>query len=416
MRKRLLSILLACALMLLTACGGHAHSAATGWVSDLENHWHVCDECGENFESAAHALEDGVCTVCGSEIIVWEDGSSQLITYNEYGDYTQLTLYAADGSVESEERYEYEYGADGNKIREKDYTNGVLACEYEYAQNTAGETYIAKDTYYYEDGTKSSSEYDATGNILHSASYAADGSMESAYEYEYSDDGSWMSEKEYYGNTLSAVREYSVDTDGWQKLLTEKIYNEDGSWIGTEYDLYDNVVIEIESDADGNVTMDRRYEYTYDADGNYSMSRIYENGVLTEEVEYFTGSDEEGSWSMSGKTTVYHEDGSKTISDRDLEATWSSETTYDANGNVVEELRYEYEYNEDGDSIGSKGYKNGKLIEEMRSIIGADGEATGILWTYYHEDGTRTVEEYDTSLDLVKETVYDASGNVISES
>ena len=417
LHKKIFTIIpCALALTLLTACGSHAHSAEGGWVSDLENHWHECDECGEIFDTAAHTLENDVCTVCGSEIVTFEDGTKMLTAYNEYGDCTRFVFYANDGSVESEDRYEHEYDADGNKVRETTYINGVLTSEYQYAQSAGGELYMTGDSYYYEDGTQSVNVYDEAGNILRSVFYASDGSVESEYQYEYSVDGSWMGEKEYYGDTLTVEREYSVDADGWQKLLKDITYHEDGSWVGVEYDLYENEVIEIYSDAEGNVELDRRYEHTYDADGNKTLTKTYENGILTEETEYFVGSDEDGSWSMSGKTTIYHEDGSKTVSDRDLEGTWSSEIIYDANGNVMEEVRYEYEYNEEGDSTGSKGYKNGNLFEEVQTIVDSDGEVTGVLMISYDEDGTKTISEYDDTFTLVKETVYDAAGNVISES
>lgn len=236
--------------------------------------------------------------------------------------------------------------------------------------------------------------------------------MWDAAEYTYNDAGNWVGVKEYVEGVLTAEREYSIEADGNQQLLKEIIYNEDGSWIGAEYDLYENQIIEIHSDADGNVALDRRFEHTYDAEGNKTLTKTYDNGVLVEEMEFWFGSDEEGSWSMSGKTTTYHEDGSKTVSDGDLEATWSSEITYDADGNVVEELRYEYDQDENGESTGSRGYKNGKLFVETKAITGPDG-APGILWTEYREDGTKTVTEYNESFDVVNKTVYDADGNVI---
>ena len=74
------------------------------------------------------------------------------------------------------------------------------------------------------------------------------------------------------------------------------------------------------------------------------------------------------------------------------------------------------EYNKEGDSTGSKGYKNGKLFEEVQTIVDSDGEVTGVLMISYDEDGTKTISEYDDTFTLVKETVYDAAGNVISES
>lgn len=41
-------------------------------------------ECGEKVDSAAHTLENDVCTVCGTEIVTYEDEMIQLTAYNEY--------------------------------------------------------------------------------------------------------------------------------------------------------------------------------------------------------------------------------------------------------------------------------------------------------------------------------------------
>ena len=98
---------------------------------------------------------------------------------------------------------------------------------------------------------------------------------------------------------------------------------------------------------------------------------------------------------MSGKTTVYHEDGTKTVSDQDVGGTWSYEITYDAEGSVVEEIRYEYEQDEEGESIGSKGYRNGKLFAEVYQILDESGEAQGLAMVSYEEDGSKSICEYD---------------------
>lgn len=410
----LLSFSFALLLTIPTACG-HTHTATGSWSSDLKNHWQLC-ECGETFNSGSHTLENDVCTVCGSEIVTYEDGGGYLSLCNEHGDCVYAAYYAADGSVEHEERYEYTYDADGSMLAETYYDGETLSAEYEYAQSSSGEIYFAKATNYNEDGSRSTGEYDEAGNMLYYANIAADGSVWDAAEYTYNDSGSWMGIKEYVNGTLAAEREYSLDADGNTLPLREITYNEDGSWYGIEYDLYGNEVIEIENDADGNVVMDRRFEHDYDAEGNKTLTKTYENGILIEEVEFLFGSDDEGSWSMSGKTTIYHEDGSKTVSDTDLEATWHTEITYDAAGNVVEELRYEYDQDEGGNATGSRGYKNGRLFTETQAITGPDGESAGMLWIDYHEDGSKTVSELDENLELVKETVYDAAGNVISES
>lgn len=41
-------------------------------------------ECGEKVDSAAHTLENDVCTVCGTEIVTYQDEMIQLTAYNEY--------------------------------------------------------------------------------------------------------------------------------------------------------------------------------------------------------------------------------------------------------------------------------------------------------------------------------------------
>lgn len=416
MKKRILSLLMVYALLLLTACGGHTHSAEGGWTGDLETHWHECGECGETFDAAAHTLEEGVCTGCGSETATYEDGTAMLVCYNEYGDLSRLVYYAADGSVESEDRVEYVYDEDGNKLSQKSYSGEVLSSEYEYARASSGELYVSKDTYYYEDGSKDCGEYDENGNSLRNTSYTADGAVAYSYEYEYSEEAGWMREKVYEGDRLTSEQEFLMDQEGNQITIRHVYYNEDQTSSVTEYDEYGNETLEAYYDADGKLESAVRYENEYDSNGSRILRRIYEGDRLIEEVEYFVGSDEEGSWSMSGKTTVYHEDGTKMISDRDLELTWATETTYDADGGVIEEVRYEYEYDEEGESIGAKGYRNGKLFQESHSIRNADGEATGIRMISYDEDGTKTVSEYNEAFDLVKETVYDADGNVISES
>ena len=416
MRRKNMGIGLVClsAFMLLTACG-HTHKAVGNWNSDVNSHWHVC-ECGEIIDAAEHKLEQDLCSVCGNEVVVYDDGGKEWAVYNENGDCIRRIVYSADGNVEYEERNEYKYDADGNLTEIKSYSGDALSYEYEYAMSSSGEVYVAKDTTYYEDNSKSYNEYDENENILKSIMYAADGSIEYAVESEYEDraEGLWMGEKEYHGTVLTAEREYIYASEGFQ-ITKDVIYNEDGSIQSTEYDLNWNVVGERYTNTDGEVEYDKNYEHTYDNDGNIVYTKTYDQGVLTEEVEYLVGSDEDGTWSKSGRIVVYHEDGSKTVSDGDWEGTWSSEITYDSNGNAIEELRYEYLNDENGESIGSKSYRNGQLTQEIHNITDDAGNAIGISITDYTEDGGKLVYEYDAEFEFVRGKEYDAAGNVINE-
>ena len=251
------------------------------------------------------------------------------------------------------------------------------------------------------------------GNYVYYARHALDGSVISAFEYEYGD--GWMTETEYAADILTARREYALDPLGNQTTLKDISYSEDGSFTVTAFDEYGNETLSGRYAADGRAESEITYENVYDANGNRTLCRTYTDGVLTQEMEFRFGSDAEGSWSTSGKTTTYHEDGSKTVEDSAEDSTWATTITYDANGVVTEEIRYVYEYNDQGEAVGAKGYRNGTLFEESRSTRGPNGEALGFAIISYEEDGSKTVWEYDDKLAMVKETVYDAHGHVISD-
>ena len=67
-----------CSVCGMTETEGHTHSSST-WTSDDLNHWHVCDECGTVYGSAAHTFSDWVydstldkdkrtCSICGKVV------------------------------------------------------------------------------------------------------------------------------------------------------------------------------------------------------------------------------------------------------------------------------------------------------------------------------------------------------------
>lgn len=413
MKKRFLTTLMAGAMLLtMTACG-HTHTPSADWAADRENHWFTC-ECGEKVEASAHTVKNDVCTVCGSQIYTYDDGSSYLAVYNTRGDLIRALSYAPDGTVENDETVAYVYGEDDGMLNRKSYVSGVLNVETEYGRTADGEVCEIRNIYYSEDGRRDISEYDEQGNFLGNYYYDADGTLTGAYVYEYAPDGSWMNETAYEGERKMYQTEYRIK-DGCQEIIRYTSYEEDGSISLTEYDEMGNESLVASYGPNGETLSHLRYESEYDADGNRTLCRTYENDRLTQEMEYVFGSDEYGSWSMSGKTTTYHEDGTKTVSDGDVEATWSSEITYAVDGTVLEEIRYEYLRDENGNDLGSKGYRNGKLFKEATVIQDADGNTTSVLMTDYNEDGTKTVREYADAFELVKEIIYDADGSVISE-
>ena len=417
--KKIIAMLLCISLLMLAACGGangaapasqHKHTAEN-WSADQKDHWRSCPDCGTEYDKAAHTVENDRCTVCNAEVISYEDGAVQLNCYNDQGDAVSSTFYNAEGKEEYKDRIEYSYNADGKKTASKSFSGDFLASEVEYAIGDDGNEYIIKETFYHDDGSYDLNEYDINGNTLISISYGADKSEQSRMEYEYSADGNQMTEKTYYEQKMQSQSVYDI-TDGNQIMIANIAYYEDGGTESSEYDKYGNPTHQVVTSADGKMESDYRYEYEYDSDGNITLARTFENDRLVQEMEYVTGSDQDGSWSRSGKTVNYHADGSKTVSDFDPDGAWSSEITYAADGSISEELRYEYEYNQNGDQTVGRSYRNGKLTEIAETVMDQNGETEFIIRTQFNEDGSKRVRKYDTNFDIVEDTSYDANGNV----
>lgn len=97
MKKKLSIITLCIALVAVTAgCGSHTH-AATEWKSDLQKHWQVCEECGEEFNAGEHSCDEfGYCEECDSSITDYGDGTYGVISYDEQGTMSSQIDYDAE--------------------------------------------------------------------------------------------------------------------------------------------------------------------------------------------------------------------------------------------------------------------------------------------------------------------------------
>lgn len=238
-----------------------------------------------------------------------------------------------------------------------------------------------------------------------------------------------------------------------------------GDFIGVyTYDRYDNLTWFAEFDGNGKLNSETVYEYVYDADGNITSSKTYTDGQLTDESEYTVINGE----SVIVKCTGYNEDGTVLVSEYDENGNAIKVTGYSAGGDVeyLSEMEYarngdgewyqakssetyadgsklQMEYNEKGYTVSSvrteadgtvlrnnweytydengylqteKVYTNGVL--EQESTYGVVTESDG-MYTYtetsvfYESDGSKTVYAYNENGELVSETKYDASGNVI---
>ena len=86
-------------------------------------------------------------------------------------------------------------------------------------------------------------------------------------------------------------------------------------------------------------------------------------------------------------------------------------TEYDTNGNILQDARYEWEYDHDGNPVRSAKYLDGALsVEVTYQLIGE--EVCEKERVEYYEDGSRRVLTYDEYGDMQSNTVYLADGSI----
>lgn len=229
--------------------------------------------------------------------------------------------------------------------------------------------------------------YDEYENIIRMAEYDMEGVLlsEIVNVYEYDDDGNMMSAKEYFDGELSCETEYYVSDDISSRSIQ---YYGDGSKSVTENDQFGNCVLLVSYDVDGNEDM-------------RAVSEFAENS--------------EGGWYENACTETYS-DGTKIEAEYNEYGANIARVLYDADGNITAEESWEYEYDADGNVTLVKEYLNDKLVEESiyKLLVEADGTMNyPETVTTYEEDGGKTVCVYNENDDLLSETKYDASGNVI---
>ena len=398
--KKILAATIAVLMILEAAAIGsaeaHTHVFAEEWNRDLTQHWHEC-ECGERKEPEAHALDDGmICTVCGSEVWDWGEGfGGDVSNYNEYGDVVRHSSFDGDGLLIDDYTYQMEYDADGNKTREATYYGDFLVEEVLYAMNELGEWHPSVQTGYQEDGFWSVNEYDDHGNIVRAVSYDAENTalFDTVTEYVY--DEAYM------------ILETRVDTR----------YGEEGGYREV-INQYGDSVLSVFYNAAGETEYESCSEYEYDEDGNRLSAKGYEDGRLAWESVYALSEDEFGAWSWEKTYTEYLEDGSRNVYEYDEEGRGISETGYDAEGEIILTLNYDYTTDEDGNLLWHACYENDRLIWSVQYEMIEDEYG---FWSYealnteYNEDGTMYIRELDENGELISEGLFDKDGEPIAE-
>ena len=266
---------------------------------------------------------------------------------------------------------------------EKVFTDGVLSSEIGYTTDENG-TWQTGYTDYYEDGGKTVVEYDFMGNITHAQHYNADGTMasESFSEYAYDDNGDSYE-----------VRCTEIDADG-------------SKWLA-EYNQYEDVTLRQAWEPDGTVKYIETFEYDYNEDGDRLWVKEYQNGTLIYEILGYAEVTDADGWYRFPETTVdYYENGTKLVTFHGIDSEPAIKTWYNAAGEVVHELTFTYEYDNEGHRTRMLTYDEEELIMESVYKLDSSGWTYLALETEFRPDGTKLVREYDENEEIISETEY----------
>ena len=249
--------------------------------------------------------------------VYYDDGTTSVGEFTEYGETIRNTEYAADGTESV--RMESEFAeVDGTRYvaKELTYYSGVLGLIREY--NQYGDDLLFR-------------EVDENGNTV----------SEMSHEYTYSADGIKENSKFFVNGVLVQDDFYTfVENDfGGDVVNTRGLYyNEDGTveeTIYSEASGYNETEKIILYDADGTTLSEANFEMTFDQDGNLLTRNTYIDGVLAAEEVFEVINTDELYTHYCKTQTIYNEDGTKQVTEFDQDGETVSDTLYDANGNAV---------------------------------------------------------------------------------
>lgn len=382
MMKKLLPLLLMLLTLATAACAEEIALPAFEWERDGQTHWQLAED-GAPINQGDHEIgDDLICTVCGSEVLDWGDGCIDVTDYDEYGNTLRYSSFES-GEKTYDAVHAIVVNEDGVVLEDREFQNGQLASETIYAVDADGMQQTVKATFWDAGVLSSVNEYDEYGNCIRTAYCTEDGefSMETLSEFAQNEDGDW-----YERRTITRFGS--------------------GETFLSEYNQYGDTTLSQITDAEGNLLLDATYEYEYDG-GVMLWSKQYDQGQLVYE-EYCT---EDG---LTAKTVEYVEDGAVTVTMHNENGDPILATTTAVDGSILSEAIFTYVYSETGDQLESRMFVDGVLAEEAIYHYDEELGFTGLQRTIWHEDGSRTVEDYDDFFDLIRSTVYDADGNVVS--
>lgn len=308
------------------------------WAFDAASHWLVADETTR----AAHTLDEyDCCTACGADVWVADDESINVYYYDEHANIVADIYYEADGTPYYHMRHDYTYDEDGNMISCLTYSSGALYAETIYGTDAEGYQYTAKETTYELDGYTYLAEYDQHGNAtrMEARNELNELVYEEASEHEYDEDGELLRSKVFIDGELSQELTYAFSLENgrdveWNFPISYVYhYPDEGTKQEDLFDLNGNMISSTMTDVDGNILTQTTYEYEMDEHGNIVAEHVNVDGF--HQCERLYQPDEDG-WYYCYSETIHETDGSKTVCLYNEFYEVLSETSYDAEGNVVD--------------------------------------------------------------------------------
>lgn len=361
-------------------------------------------------------------------------------TYDEDGLLASVTDYINSGKVMNEYKYTYEKDSKGNVISRTTYESDKKVSVEKYARDEEGKLYICENTGYTTDGAvRYIQKYHSNGYSYEYVEYK-NGEIDGVQKYEnvFDEKGNRLSYKMYVNDTLyyEYTYRYADYEYAYPKTILgeHKYYSKYGETYTDTYDDYGEIVLSKTVDSDGETLGEVKIEYTRDELGRVTLEKEIEDGFVSCETAYeYDGDSDE--WSKRTETDNY-EDGGKEITVYNGDYDMVSRIEYDADGDIVKNETYEYEYDEYGNKISEKTYSNGVLIMEEKYTFDKDNNMTleetyenGVLvesWGYlpdsrggtyaairttYESDGGKRVINYLENGSISLDIRYNADGS-----
>nr|MBR4280432.1 hypothetical protein [Clostridia bacterium] len=264
------------------------------WERDAVNHWRLQSD-GTKSAVQAHDVDEDtmICSVCGTEVWLFDDGSVDLNNYSDQGELLRYTSFNEAGEIMNDGAFVYVLAEDGGKMHEYQFGNGRFVAQTAYAMGEDGANHPAWSETYYDDGIWARNEYDAYGNCI------------KAYTYDEND-----------VLTAEITSEYARNEEGWF-YEAKSTTNMDGTVFISEYNAYGDKTYSCIFDPDAGTLFETRRVYEYRR-GQKVHSKQYEGDVLVME-------------------TFHNEDGSTTKEIEYLEDGTTIVYEYDENGGLIGE-------------------------------------------------------------------------------